>query len=255
MKHKPTVSVITVVYNDEKHIENTLKSVIGQRYPKVEYLVIDGNSTDQTSSIIARYANSIDSYVCEADRGIYDAMNKGLAKATGDYVLFMNSGDQFENEKVLENIFEKNDEPADIYYGETHFTDEKGKVLGTRSELTTRKLPEQLTAKSMLSGMVVCHQAILVKRALASTYDLRYKCSADIDWVTDALQKATRIQNTHMVIARYLTGGYSAINRRQAWAERFVIYGRRFGWFRTFSRHVFIAARYIAYKALGKKNL
>src|SRR4051812_1110497 len=90
----PVLSVITVVYNNVSHIERTLLSVLDQTYPHIEYIVIDGASTDGTLVIIEKYKDRIAKLISEPDKGIYDAMNKGLAIATGDYVLFMNSGDE-----------------------------------------------------------------------------------------------------------------------------------------------------------------
>ncbi|BDD10437.1 glycosyl transferase [Fulvitalea axinellae] len=250
-----TVSVITIVYNDAKHIARTIQSVLGQDYPHLEYIIVDGASTDGTSETVAKYADRIHTVIREPDRGIYDAMNKGQRAATGEYVIFINSGDELEAPSTLSSIFKNEKDLADIYYGETLFINEKGETLGTRSDLSTRKLPATLKAENMLDGMVVCHQSIMVRRSIAPAYDLRYSCSADIDWVVKSLKKAKTIRNTGGVIAKYLTGGYSAVNRRQAWKERFLIYGKEFGWGITLLYHVKIAVKYLAYLVAGKKNL
>lgn len=99
------LSVITVVRNDVEHIEQTLLSVLGQDYPEVEYIVIDGGSTDGTAKVIARYADRLAYWVSEPDGGIYPAMNKGLKHATGRWVNFMNSGDLFASDHVLSDLF------------------------------------------------------------------------------------------------------------------------------------------------------
>src|ERR1700761_112956 len=135
----PRLSIITIVYNNASDIERTILSVINQTYKNIEYIIIDGASTDGTLNIIGKYRDSISKLVSEPDKGIYDAMNKGLQQATGDYVLFMNSGDEIYAGDTVEKIF--NTEPdADIYYGETEMINADGKSLGRRRH----KAPKQL---------------------------------------------------------------------------------------------------------------
>ncbi|MEM6725896.1 MAG: glycosyltransferase family 2 protein, partial [Bacteroidota bacterium] len=119
MKH--SISVITVVYNGKDLLEGTIKSVINQTYPHIEYVMVDGNSKDGTQEIIQQYADRIDQWISEPDKGLYDAMNKGLRMATGDFVLFMNAGDEFRNPDVLEKVFAKATEKTDVLYGEVMF--------------------------------------------------------------------------------------------------------------------------------------
>jgi hypothetical protein len=102
----------------------------------------------------------------------------------------------------------------DVLYGETNLIDEAGKVLGTRSQLTTRKLPAQLTWQSLGMGMVVSHQSILIKKTVAPLYNLQYKCSADIDWTIRSLQKSQTVKNTGIVLSRFLTGGFSSLQQK-----------------------------------------
>ncbi|WP_370526631.1 glycosyltransferase [Pedobacter sp. HDW13] len=101
----PKLTVITIVYNNVRDIERTLKSVLNQTYKKIEYIVIDGASTDGTLQVVEQYKNQVSKIVSEPDKGIYDAMNKGLAIATGDYVLFMNSGDELYDQHTVEDVF------------------------------------------------------------------------------------------------------------------------------------------------------
>jgi len=105
---KPLISVITVVYNDEKYLEETIQSVIHQTYVNVEYIIIDGGSTDGTLNIIKKYEDKIDYWVSEKDSGIYDAMNKGINIASGEWINFMNAGDRFYDSKVIEKVFSYN---------------------------------------------------------------------------------------------------------------------------------------------------
>ncbi|BDD03436.1 glycosyltransferase family 2 protein [Aureibacter tunicatorum] len=248
----PKVSVVTIVYNNVNLIERTLRSVTGQTYSNIEYVVIDGASSDGTLEIIKKYSDRIATIVSEPDKGIYDAMNKGLNKATGDYIIFMNSGDSFSALDVVEKVFDS-EEGADVYFGETNLVNESGNILGTRSELSSRQLPEKLTANSMLKGMVVCHQSFFVRRSLAPQYDTKYRCSADVLWVVRCLKKANKIVNVHMNVSNYLVGGFSISNQKKSWKERFDIYMSEFGVVRTLTAHVFITLRYLGHR-LSKNN-
>ena len=122
------VTVVTVVFNDVAHIENTMLSVIGQTYKKIEYIVIDGKSNDGTTSLIRQYSDRIATWISEPDKGIYDAMNKGLALASGDYVIFMNSGDEFMDNAVLEHVFDSISGYPDVIYGHTIGIHKNGKL-------------------------------------------------------------------------------------------------------------------------------
>ena len=102
---KPKVSIITVVFNGENIIEKTMQSVFAQTYDNIEYIIVDGKSSDNTLSIIEKYKEKISVLISEKDKGLYDAMNKGLQVATGDYVWFMNGGDQIADAQVLTKIF------------------------------------------------------------------------------------------------------------------------------------------------------
>lgn len=248
---KPLVSIITIVYNGEQLLEPTLLSVLGQTYSNIEYIVVDGSSTDGTLDIIKRYNDQLALWISEPDKGIYDAMNKGLQMAQGDYVWFMNTGDSIAEADTLEKILACG--AADIYYGETYLVEEDGKVLGTRSELTTRKLPRRLKFRDMGKGMMVCHQAILVKRSIAPVYDTRYPCSADIDWVAGSLKRANKVVNVQQVIARYLIGGYSIQAQRSCWKERFIITRRHYGFLAACYFSIYIVFRALWHQ-LNYKN-
>ncbi len=156
----PLITIITVVYNDEAYIEETILSVLNQSYGNIEYLIIDGGSTDQTVNIIKKYQNSIDYWVSEKDNGIYEAMNKGCRLATGDGLCFLNSGDKF-----VGNVFKKNMKlpffiPCKI--------------------IANNKIYEKKLSK-INYGMPTSHQAMvfLNKRIL---YNLKYKISSDYDF-------------------------------------------------------------------------
>src|SRR5690606_12018670 len=129
--NNPKISIITVVYNNVRDIEYTIRSVISQTYPNIEYIVIDGASTDGTLDVINNYRDRINVVISEKDRGIYDAMNKGLATASGDYVLFLNSGDELFDDNSIQNVVEEG-KGADIIYGETKLVNEERHIIGDR---------------------------------------------------------------------------------------------------------------------------
>lgn len=245
----PTLSVITVVYNNARDIERTMLSVLNQTYPNIEYIVIDGDSTDGTLQIIVRYKSRIAKFISERDKGIYDAMNKGLAVATGDYVIFMNSGDTFYEPETVEKVFATAPD-ADIYYGETDMIDAEGHSLGQRRH----KAPEKFTWRSFKHGMNVSHQAIYIRRSLAEPYDPRYQLSADIDWVIRAAKKAKKIVNVNGYVARYLVGGLSKIKQRQSLQERFDIMRRYYGLIPTVFNHFVIAFKLGRYWLKNKRT-
>ncbi|WP_345954869.1 glycosyltransferase family 2 protein [Mucilaginibacter sp. PAMB04168] len=233
---RPKLSVITVVYNNVRDIERTLLSVINQTYDNLEYIVIDGQSTDGTLDIIHRHEGRITKLISEKDQGIYDAMNKGLALATGDYVLFMNSGDEIYSKETVANVFATADN-ADIYYGETEMIDSNGNSLGRRRH----EAPEQFTWRDFKYGMSISHQAIYIKKSLTQPYNSQYQLSADIDWILQAAKKARHIVNVHAYVAKYLVGGMSKKKHRQSLLERFSIMRKHYGLVPTAINHVIIA--------------
>jgi glycosyltransferase involved in cell wall biosynthesis len=250
---RPLVSIVTVVFNNREGIEKTIRSVIGQTYSDIEYIIIDGGSKDGTLDVIKKYESKIAFWISEKDKGIYDAMNKGLRAAKGDFVLFLNSGDLIADETVIEKVIQSANH-ADCYYGETLLMNGEGEILGTRTELTTRKLPENLTWKDMINGMVVSHQSILFRKAVVSEYDLNYRCSADIKWVIEGLKRSERVVNAKMVISKYLIGGFSIANQKIGWKERFEIYVGYYGLARTIIAHLKIVFRNLVFRLKGKKN-
>jgi len=245
---EPKLSVITVVFNNVKDIERTLNSVLGQSYPNIEYIIVDGGSTDGTMEILSTYKDRFALLISEPDKGIYDAMNKGLRNASGDYVLFMNSGDEIYDAHTVEHIFSSS-EDADIYYGETELYDENWTPIGLRRHRT----PEQFDWKSFRYGMNISHQAIYVRRSIAPYYNLKYPLSADIDWVIKAAKKARKITSTRLVVAKYLVGGLSKKRHRQSLKERFRIFSHHYGFLPTILSHIIITIRYLRHLLLVGK--
>ena len=233
---KPVLSVITIVYNNVRDIERTMLSVLDQTYEAIEYIVVDGASNDGTLEIIKRYETRIAKLISEKDKGIYDAMNKGLSFATGDYVIFMNSGDEFYATDTVARVFATASD-ADIYYGETEMVNDGRESLGQRRH----KAPKKFTWRDFNYGMSISHQAIYIRRALTEPYDPKYQLSADIDWIIRAAKKAKKIVKVDGYVAKYLVGGMSKAKHKQSLLERFDIMKRHYGLIPTVLNHAVIA--------------
>ncbi|HME44403.1 MAG TPA: glycosyltransferase family 2 protein [Syntrophorhabdales bacterium] len=145
----PSISIITVVLNGENCLEQTIKSVLGQNYPAKEYVVIDGGSTDGTLNIINKYASQLTQWVSEPDRGIYDAMNKGVDLASGDWLIFMNAGDEFFDEETLMKTARYLTDDVDLVYGDAWFYGTRGRLL-TCDHLKMRVIHQSLLYRKRL---------------------------------------------------------------------------------------------------------
>jgi len=256
----PLISIITVVYNGEKHLEKTIQSVIHQTYKNIEYIIVDGGSTDKTIDIIKKYSSQINYWISEKDKGIYDAMNKGLIAATGDFVWFINAGDLIYENNILEKIFNSSNTislpfgegqggAADVYYGETEEINEDGSVIGMRRLQTSKNL----SWKSFAMGMVVCHQSIIIKREVTENYNLEYRYSADIDWIIRALKKSKTILNTNLILSKFQKGGTSRHHIMESLKERFSIMTRHYGFLTTFFNHFIIGTKFFIFIFKNKR--
>lgn len=235
------LSVITVTYNAEKTLERTLKSVRNQTYPHMEHVVVDGKSKDGTVELIREYDNEKLKWVSEPDKGLYDAMNKAAAMVSGDYLCFLNAGDTFFDAQTVEKMmssFAPGSSP-DIVYGETAIVNDKGEFLFMRR----LKAPETLSWKSFRQGMLVCHQAFIVKRSLFEPYDLQYRFSSDFDWTIRMMKKASLIHNTRLTLINYLNEGMTTANRKASLKERYRIMAKHYGQVSTFLHHIWFAMR------------
>ena len=239
---KVKFSIVTITYNAEVVLERTLKSVVCQSYSGIEYIVIDGQSEDGTVSLIKKYEGCISDWVSEPDRGLYDAMNKGLQRATGDYVWFLNAGDSLQTDDVVEKvarIAEKENFP-DILYGETDLVDMDNKFIARRR----LKAPEHLNWKSFRMGMLVCHQSFIMKREKAPLYDLSYRFSADFDWCIRCMRIAGDIVNTRLRLTNYLYEGLTTRNRKVSLKERYHIMVKNYGRLPVMFLHLWFAVRF-----------
>lgn len=255
---KPLFTIVTVTYNAEATLERTLRSVASQDYARIEHIIIDGCSTDHTLSLVQRYVEENQArhnirLVCEPDSGIYDAMNKALLAATGDYIVFINAGDCLHSTDTISDLAKQTGwtkgehrHPA-ILYGDTHIVDDEGNFM-RRRRLTP---PEELTPDTFRDGMRVCHQSFYVRTDLAKQeqYDLRYRFSADFDWCIRLIRRAKkrrlRIVNTQLVLTDYLNEGMTTRNHRASLKERFRIMAHHYGWTSTIFRHFWFIIRAI----------
>lgn len=245
MHPHPKFSIITVTYNAEKVLEDTIQSVVFQTYRNVEYILVDGNSKDNTLAIIHKYRDRITHIISEPDKGLYDAMNKGIHLATGDYVCFLNAGDELHDPETLQKMTYtlKGKELPDVIYGETAIIDDKGHFIRMRR----LSAPDQLTWKSFKQGMLVCHQAFFARRTLAiqNLYDLQYRFSADFDWCIRIMKQSQTLHNTRLILIDYLNEGMTSRNHKASLKERFRIMTKHYGWLRTLLQHGWFIIRSI----------
>ncbi len=241
---KPKFTVITVTFNAAEYIEATILSVVNQTYTNIEYIIVDGQSTDGTVDIAKKYSGHIKHLISESDDGLYHAMNKGLALATGDYLCFLNAGDSFNGNDTLEKIvqgLQGRDKLPGIIYGETALVDKHGSYIGMRRH----KAPEHLTWKSFRHGMMVCHQAFMPSREIAEPYDTAYRFSADFDWCIRLMKKTSDTHNTHTTIINYCNVGMTTRNHKASLAERFRIMRRHYGLPVTAAMHAWFVIRLV----------
>jgi glycosyltransferase involved in cell wall biosynthesis len=169
----PKFSIITINYNDKDGLKKTIESVIGQTWKDYEFLVIDGNSTDGGKEIMSQYADKITYALSEPDTGVYNAMNKGILASKGDFVIFMNSGDLFYNNEVLEKANGLIDGTSDIYYGD---------VIVKKPNSERHKIyPDRLTFSYFYTN-ALCHQSTFIRRQLFHDhffYNEDYKIYSD----------------------------------------------------------------------------
>lgn len=202
MKHKPLVTIITVTYNCADTIETTLLSVINQSFSNKEYIIIDGQSTDDTLCIVNKYKNNIASVISEKDAGIYDAMNKGIRMANGEWIIFMNSGDTFASNTVLQDVFENKEYPN------------VGVIYGGVSVLTMDKLfemtPYPLTTISY--QIPFCHQSVFTRSDIIkkNPFDILFKVVADYNMFRHLYFDGIKFMEVPHIISCYSPdGGFS----------------------------------------------
>lgn len=210
----PVISVITVVYNGGQAIERTVRSVLEQTYENVQYIIVDGGSTDGTLAAIESYRDRIHQIVSERDHGIYDAMNKGIALASGDYVCFMNCGDVFSSDRVLMELKRYLQQGTGVVYSDVLVHDAGGNV-----RLQRCRRPEDFW-----KGTPFCHQAALFcMGSQKKFFDERYKLAADYKYALSYVKDGASFRQHEGVIAHYDGSGVSSENSLAAAREMYCI--------------------------------
>lgn len=254
-------TIVTCTYNAEAVLQRTLDSVMKQTYCNIEHLIIDGVSKDKTLTMVKAYQHKNDVgesaheilVFSEPDKGLYDAMNKGINRATGDYLIFLNAGDVFSSEDTLEFVegcVGEGEELPGVLYGDTDIVNMDGHFLRHR-RLTP---PKRLSWRSFMWGMLVCHQSFYARTDIAQDihYNLDYRFSADVDWCIRIMRESARrhlpLRNVNAVITNYLDGGMSVQNHKASLKERFQVMRSHYGLLTTLFVHAWFAVRSVLKK-------
>lgn len=249
-------TVVTCTYNAAPVLQRTLDSVLKQTYCNIEHLIIDGVSKDKTLAMAKTYKHKSDVgenahdiiISSEPDKGLYDAMNKGIDRATGDYIIFLNAGDVFPSDDTLEFVegcVGEGETLPGVLYGDTDIVNDEGHFLRHR-RLTP---PKKLSWRSFKWGMLVCHQSFYARADIAKQvhYDLGYRYSADVDWCIRIMKESEKqhlpLRNVNAVITNYLDGGMSIQNHKASLKERFLVMRRHYGIVTTLLVHAWFVVR------------
>lgn len=206
----PRISVVTIVRNGEQFVAQAIESVLKQRYADIEYIVIDGGSTDRTVDIIKSHESGISRWISERDNGIADAFNKGVLLSTGDYVLTLNADDTLANPEVIERIaaaIVASDFP-DLLYGDCNIVDRSSGELLHRTDI-------EVSRKALLRGQMIRHSGLFTRRSYFETYGLfdpNFRIGMDYEWL---LRGALAVRTVHvpLLVTNMRTGGVSTVNR------------------------------------------
>ncbi len=224
----PLISLITVCYNAEALIEDTLKSAVTQTYKNIELVIVDGGSKDNTVQVAKQFSAHIGTLISEPDNGIYDAMNKGIKAAKGEWIYFLNAGDAFYNERVLESIFEAPiPQHLQLLYGKVQTVNEPSGI-----DYITGK---PVVLSDFFSHYPICHQATFTHCKAFSTigvYNTRYKLAADTEWFARLFkQLPQQALFINQIIAFYDIQG-ATYHKRMAGYKEYLHFGRRlFPWY------------------------
>lgn len=252
-------TIVTCTYNAAPVLQRTLDSVLSQKYADVEHLILDGLSKDDTVRMALAYKERSEKLgndhdvvvISEKDGGLYDAMNKGIRHATGDYIVFLNAGDTFPDSDTLDTIASSigdGEQLPGVLYGDTNIVDMDHHFLRHR-RLTP---PKRLTWRSFKLGMLVCHQAFyartdLAKETLYNNEDYRF--SADVDWCIRIMKLCAKrhlaLRNVNAVIVDYLDGGMTNKNHNASLKERFHVMAKHYGYVQTVFLHLYFVLRSI----------
>lgn len=249
-------TIVTCTYNAEAVLQRTLDSVMKQTCCNIEHLIIDGVSKDKTLQMVRAYQHKNDvgesaheiKVYSEPDKGLYDAMSKGIDRATGDYLIFLNAGDVFPSADTLEFVegcVGEGETLPGVLYGDTDIVNMEGRFLRHR-RLTP---PKKLTWRSFKWGMLVCHQSFYARTDIAKDvhYNLDYRYSADVDWCIRIMKEASKrklpLRNVNAVITNFLDGGMTTQNHRASLKERFQVMRSHYGLLTTLFVHAWFVVR------------
>jgi len=222
--HPYSVSIVTIVFNGAAHIEQTMQSVLHQTYAPIEYIVIDGGSTDGTLSVIDKYRYKIAYFISEPDSGIYDAINKGISKATGSLIGLIHCGDYYELNAVSEAVAGFVSSGADIIYGDINVIEEyEDKIITIFKKSDHRNLKR---------NMSIFHPATFVSRqcyARYGLYDPKFKSAADYDYFLKLYSSGVEFKHINKLLATFRAGGTSGSNFKLTAKENFTIRKNQIG--------------------------
>lgn len=217
------ISIITVCRNSEQTIDTTIKSVLGQTYKNIEYIIIDGASTDRTKDIVLSYGDRIAKFISERDKCLWEAMNKGIKNATGDFLYFINSDDYIYDQNVIKDVatFITERPDADFVYGDIEVRMQNGKAVRQKSPYVAEII------ESMVVGCSIPHAVSFIKAQLfekIGLYNETYKIGSDYEWTTKLMQDQTlKLFYIPRVIGSFFAGGLSTKNLKQNLIEMFEI--------------------------------
>lgn len=232
-KEKPLITIVTVVYNGADFLEETIKSVISQSYDNVEYIIVDGGSTDETLDIIRKYNDVIDYWISEKDAGVYYAMNKAERLSSGDFLNFMNAGDLIFSDNVLEEMSEKMLSSSAILYGDSV-------IINDDKKLWMKAKAFSLLNLLLWSTRVVCHQSMFVRKSIFPEYDTRYALKAELDWYFQLLEEKNVASYTNTPVCIYSLGGISDRLFKLEMTETIAVMFRRFSFLTVVHAPVFL---------------
>jgi len=200
-ENRPLVTIVTVVRNGEKTLEETILSVINQTYKNIEYIIVDGASTDGTLDIIKKYEDRIDYWTSEPDKGIYDAMNKGIDLATGDYIALLNSDDWYEKDTCEVIVDKINEKKYDVYYG-------MARVVDNKNNKPMFIYGHEIYA---INYTMIAHPACFISRKIYSKfkYDINYKSASDYDFIIRIYKSNASFCFVEKTMVNFRTGGMS----------------------------------------------
>lgn len=233
----PIISIITVIYNDKLYLEETILSVINQKYQNIEYIIIDGGSSDGSIDIIKKYQHKINLWISEKDEGIYDAMNKGFQLANGEWINFMNSGDTFASNEVVSNIPFNKLQKFSMIHGSSNIFNEDRRFVKKLNSLICNKL--NLT---VFGSRTVCHQAIFYNAKVKFHYPKKYFLKGELYSYFQYIKHGSAIR-LNSVICNYYLGGLGMTNDQLNTKEKWEVLKEEVGFFRYFHLPIHIYSR------------